>query len=655
MPGPVSASPDLLPILSRGKHRNSRKGACFMEMASVLAGEKWSDHPRCTHPLLADLARHVNDATSDDNRHQLARADPGGRRAHQRRPAGRRPDRPALRHHRPAGRVRGAAERRSPSRCSPPTASSPASTADRWATSSRPVARALESAPRAAEWARDVRPPGRRHGQGLPPARRARHACGCAVHGIAEACVPDPDAILRQLLRRRHRGLTALCEPEAATRSRRAPTSHRAAHRRGLTRCAGSCTSTSTSSSPPSRSCAGLSCAGCPVVVGGDGDPTKRGVVSTASYEARALGVHSGRPAAHRRRGACPDAVFLPVDKEAYDAASAEVMAALRSFGTPCRGARLGRGVPRRRRPTTRRRWPARSRTGCATRPRWSAASASGRTRCRPSWPPASASRPGVFRLTYDTWFDVLGDQPTDALWGIGRKLSKRLAAVGITTVKELAAADPESLKAPFGPSTGPWLVSLAQRPRTAGRSPARRTSRAARAGRSPSRRDLDDWDEVRREVVRAGPAGRRRRRRPSTGRPHGSWSRCGSRRSSPAPTARSWSSRAPTRPSWREPRSPRWSGSPTAGRSGCSASAPSWRENRRMPSSRSAARRSPARPRVRAAVVPIGRTNRGTTGCSIRALLGSRPCRGAQAGRTVTSTPTLLIRCSGLPSASDQ
>ena len=53
---------------------------------------------------------------------------------------------------------------------------------------------------------------------------------------------------------------------------------------------------------------------GLPVVVGGDGDPTKRGVVSTASYEARAFGVHSGVPlrtAAKR----CPDAVFLPVDK----------------------------------------------------------------------------------------------------------------------------------------------------------------------------------------------------------------------------------------------------------------------------------------------------------------------------------------------------
>ncbi len=35
---------------------------------------------------------------------------------------------------------------------------------------------------------------------------------------------------------------------------------------------------------------------GRPVVVGGDGDPTKRGVVSTASYEAREHGVHSGLP-----------------------------------------------------------------------------------------------------------------------------------------------------------------------------------------------------------------------------------------------------------------------------------------------------------------------------------------------------------------------
>ena len=42
-----------------------------MEMASYLAGERWSDHPRCTHPLLASVARLVNDRTSDSNRWRL--------------------------------------------------------------------------------------------------------------------------------------------------------------------------------------------------------------------------------------------------------------------------------------------------------------------------------------------------------------------------------------------------------------------------------------------------------------------------------------------------------------------------------------------------------------------------------------------------------
>src|SRR5215218_3614218 len=64
--------PALLPMLSRGKHRSPRKGACFMEFASLLAGERFSDHPACTHPLLAAVARHVNDHTSDAGRQRLA-------------------------------------------------------------------------------------------------------------------------------------------------------------------------------------------------------------------------------------------------------------------------------------------------------------------------------------------------------------------------------------------------------------------------------------------------------------------------------------------------------------------------------------------------------------------------------------------------------
>src|SRR3954462_848549 len=66
-----AGSPDFVPMLSRGKHRHPRRGACFMEFASYLAGERWSDHPSCTHPLLARLARLVNDYTGDSRRQRL--------------------------------------------------------------------------------------------------------------------------------------------------------------------------------------------------------------------------------------------------------------------------------------------------------------------------------------------------------------------------------------------------------------------------------------------------------------------------------------------------------------------------------------------------------------------------------------------------------
>ncbi len=63
--------PDVMPILSPGRHRSPLRGACFMEFASYLAGERWSDHPACTHGTLAHLARLVNDLTSDAGRARL--------------------------------------------------------------------------------------------------------------------------------------------------------------------------------------------------------------------------------------------------------------------------------------------------------------------------------------------------------------------------------------------------------------------------------------------------------------------------------------------------------------------------------------------------------------------------------------------------------
>src|SRR3990167_10034340 len=72
---------------------------------------------------------------------------------------------------------------------------------------------------------------------------------------------------------------------------------------------------------------------GKPLVIGGSGDPTQRGVVSTASYEARKFGIHSAMPLRTAYK-LCPDAVFLPVDYEECQRASEKVKNILRKFKT---------------------------------------------------------------------------------------------------------------------------------------------------------------------------------------------------------------------------------------------------------------------------------------------------------------------------------
>jgi DNA polymerase-4 len=239
---------------------------------------------------------------------------------------------------------------------------------------------------------------------------------------------------------------------------------------------------------------------GRPVVVGGDGDPSKRGVVSTASYEARQFGVGSGMPLRTAARR-CPDAVFLPVDREAYEAVSADVMATLRETT----GAvvevlgwdeaflavdtddpeQVARDVQRRVRDSTA--------LDCSV--------GIGENRLQAKLATGFGKPAGVFRLTAATWFDVLGDLPTYALWGIGTKTAKKLAALGISTVRELAAADRDELAGHFGPMTGPWLVRLAN---GRDRSPVVGTPWVARSRSRETtfQTDLDDWDEVRRQVV---------------------------------------------------------------------------------------------------------------------------------------------------------
>src|SRR5699024_12566186 len=63
-----ATAPMMMPMLARGRHRNPRRGACFMELASYLAGEPWTDSPACTDESLAHLARLVNDLSTYESR-----------------------------------------------------------------------------------------------------------------------------------------------------------------------------------------------------------------------------------------------------------------------------------------------------------------------------------------------------------------------------------------------------------------------------------------------------------------------------------------------------------------------------------------------------------------------------------------------------------
>jgi hypothetical protein len=169
-----------------------------MELASFLAGERWSDHPKCTHPLLSSLARTVNDCTSDAGRPRLAPLIPSviGLSSDDLRVdavIALRAARTAL----PvasadrqrvmavavltAERVLGRLEGRAPDDIQATTRA------------------ALDQAPEAASWAsqfsREI---------GVSPRGFRRHSAPstvrCAVLAVAEACVADPDPLLYDML-----------------------------------------------------------------------------------------------------------------------------------------------------------------------------------------------------------------------------------------------------------------------------------------------------------------------------------------------------------------------------------------------------------------------------------------------------------------------
>ncbi|MET0713735.1 MAG: DNA polymerase IV [Mycetocola sp.] len=202
--------------------------------------------------------------------------------------------------------------------------------------------------------------------------------------------------------------------------------------------------------------------AGKPLIVGGRGDPSERAVVSTASYEARAFGVGSGMPLRIAARKV-PDAVILPVDAEAYLAASHEVMATLREqpgatvqvLGWDEAFLGIDTDDPEGYANQVQRAVLENTRLHCSV--------GIGDTLVRAKVATGFGKPRGVFRLTADNWLDVMGNRPTIDLWGVGPKVSRRLSGHGITTVDELASADADTLVDEFGPRMGPWYRQLAR------------------------------------------------------------------------------------------------------------------------------------------------------------------------------------------------
>ena len=270
--------------------------------------------------------------------------------------------------------------------------------------------------------------------------------------------------------------------------------------------------------------------AGLPVVVGGRGDPTERGVVATASYEARASGVGSGMPLRVAARK-CPEAVFLAVDKEAYDAASVEVMQTLRALtwgGVPVvvevlgwDEAFLGAGAehgdlsdPREFAGHVRAEVLAATGLHCSV--------GIGDNKLRAKIATDFGKPRGVWQLTAENWDEVMGERPTTALWGIGSRTGKKLAGLGIDTVAQLAASDARVLAAELGPTMGPWYHRLGRGVDTSpvdatpwvarahGREETFQTDLEARADveaavRALTRRALEDIDAEGRPAARVG------------------------------------------------------------------------------------------------------------------------------------------------------
>jgi DNA polymerase-4 len=200
---------------------------------------------------------------------------------------------------------------------------------------------------------------------------------------------------------------------------------------------------------------------GQPVVVGGTGP---RGVVSSASYEARAFGVRSAMPVGQARR-LCPAAVFLQPDMAAYAAASHEVMRVFADV-TPLveplsideafldvAGAQRLLGPPAVIAAQIKQRIAAELRLTCtvgAAGTKFLAKLAS--TRAKPD---------GLLVVPVDRVLEFLHPLPVEALWGVGDRTAEVLRRLGLRLVGDVAAAPVGMLRQALGEAAAKQLHEL--------------------------------------------------------------------------------------------------------------------------------------------------------------------------------------------------
>ncbi len=194
---------------------------------------------------------------------------------------------------------------------------------------------------------------------------------------------------------------------------------------------------------------------GQPVIIGANPQGGRgRGVVSTASYEARRFGVGSAMPISQAYR-LCPKGVYLPVDMEKYLSVSKEVMAIFRRFTDVVEpvsideafldvtGSRRafgsGEEIARRLKEAVRRELRLTASVGVA--PSKLVAKVASDIRKPDGLCVVEAGQEAAF----------LAPLPIRRLWGVGPKMEERLAAVGVQTIGDLAALDPERLERKLG------------------------------------------------------------------------------------------------------------------------------------------------------------------------------------------------------------